>query len=163
MVRVGLILGAFGVEGAVKVSPLTDFPDRFAPGAELCLDGRRLRVEWGRSHPAWMVVKLQGLDDRTAAEAVQGRYLEVPEEEVRPLPEGVWYHHDLVGLSVSTAGGRELGTLAEVWPMPANDVWVAREDGQEHLIPAVREAVLEVDLEHRRVTVADWILDVEEA
>ncbi|HZV51719.1 MAG TPA: ribosome maturation factor RimM [Candidatus Dormibacteraeota bacterium] len=163
MVRVGLIVGAFGIEGAVKVSSLTDFPERFAPGAELHLDGRRLRVEWSRPRPAWTVVKLQGLDDRAAAEAARGRYLEVPEEEVRPLPDAAWYHHELVGLSVSTTDGRELGTLTEVWSMPANDVWVARREGHEHLIPAVHEAVLEVDLEHRRVTVADWILEVEEA
>jgi 16S rRNA processing protein RimM len=163
VVRVGRIVGPFGLRGAVKVSSLTDFPERFAPGSELHLDGRRLRVEWSRPRPAWTVVKLQGLGDRTAAEAVRGRYLEVPEEEVHPLPDAAWYHHELVGLSVATAGGSELGTLAEVWPMPANDVWVARQGEQEHLIPAVREAVLEVDLEHRRVTVADWILEVEEA
>ena len=163
MVQVGQVLGPFGLEGAVKVNSLTDFPDRFAPGAELHLRGSSRRVEWSRHQPAGLVVKLSGVDDRSGAERLRGEYLEIPDDAVRALPADRWYHHELVGLSVATAGGRELGTLAEVVPNPANDIWVARREGEEHLIPAVRDAVLAVDLEAGRVTVADWLLQVEEA
>ena len=163
MVLVGQIVGAFGIQGAVKVAPLTDFEDRFAPGSGLVLDGERRRVEWSRPHAPVMVVKLSGLDTRTVAEMHRGRYLEITDEEVHQLPAGTWYHHELVGLEVATAGGQELGRLVQVLERPANDVWVAQRDGVEQLIPATQDAVLEVDLGSGRVVVADWLLEVEEA
>ena len=163
MVRVGQVVGAFGVQGAVKVLSLTDFEDRFAVGSELLLGGAVRVVEWSRRRPLGFVVKLSGVDDRTVAETQRGLYLEVEESDLRPLPAGRWYHHQLVGLAVVTEGGVDLGSLASVLERPANDVWVARRDGVEHLIPATHDAVVDVDLERGRVTVADWLLDVEEA
>lgn len=163
MVRVGQVLGAFGVEGAVKVLPLTDFDDRFAPGSELLLAGSRRRVEWSRRRASGFVVKLSGLDSRTLAALHRGGYLEIEEEAVRPLPAGRWYHHQLVGLAVFSEGGDDLGTLTGVLERPANDVWVASREGVEHLIPATHDAVIDVDLEAGRVTVADWLLRVDEA
>jgi len=155
-------MGVFGIAGAVKVRSLTDFPDRFAPGSELYLDGASHRVEWSRQQPAGLVVKLAGLDSRTAAETTRGRFLEVPDDAIRPLPAGRWYHHQLVGLAVRSQAGRDLGALAEVINRPANDIWVARREGREVLIPVIPDAVLSVDLEASTVTVADWLLDVEE-
>lgn len=162
--RVGQVTGAFGTDGAVKVLPLTDFEDRFQVGSELILEGAPRRVEWARRQPGRLVVKLAGLDDRTRAAQERGRYLEVIADQPRPLPEGSYYHHQLVGLSVVSAGGRDLGRLAEVLERPANDVWVARrEDGEEVLVPATKEAVLAVDPDRSRVVVADWVTDLEEA
>jgi 16S rRNA processing protein RimM len=163
VIRVGRVVGAFGIAGAVKVRSLTDFPDRFAPGAELTLEGAGHRVEWSRQQATGLVVKLTGIDDRTAAQAWRGRYLEVPEHSLRPLPAGRWYHHELVGLAVRSESGRDLGTLTDVVERPANDVWVARRDGAELLIPVIPDAVLGVDMGGRTVTVADWLLDAEEA
>jgi 16S rRNA processing protein RimM len=162
VIRVGQVMGVFGIAGAVKVRSLTDFPERFAPGAELSLDGASRRVEWSRQQPAALVVKLVGVDSRNEAETLRGRFLEVPEEALQPLPDGRWYHHQLVGLAVRSEAGRDLGTLTEVITRPANDVWVARRDGGELLIPVIPDAVVGVDLEAGTVTVADWLLDVED-
>lgn len=159
----GQVVGAFGIQGAVKVVPLTDFEERFAPGSELVLGGSERRVEWSRRRPPGFVVKLAGLDSRTLAEMHRGSYLEIPEDAVHPLPADRWYHHQLVGLAVVTEGGQELGSLTAVLERPANDVWVATRDGVEHLIPATQDAVLEVDLEAGQVKVGDWLLEVEEA
>lgn len=163
MIRVGQVVGVFGVQGAVKVLSLTDFDDRFRPGSELYLDGVRHSVEWSRPQAATVVVKLVGLDSRTNAQAQRGRYLEVPETYARRLPDGAWYHDQLLGLRVVTESGRELGSIAEVMERPANDVWVARAGGGETLIPATREMVRNVDLDARLVTVADWLIDLEDA
>jgi 16S rRNA processing protein RimM len=163
MIRVGQVAGAYGLEGAVKVIPLTDFEDRFSMGAALLLEGCERRVEWSRPGQPGLVVKLHGIDNRTIAELFRGRYLEVPDDSVRRLSEGRYYHHQLVGLPVQTGSGQPLGTIAEVLERPANDVWVSREGAVEHLIPATRDAVLEVDLEARRVVVADWLVQVEDA
>ena len=76
MIRVGQVTGAYGLDGAVKVTPLTDFQDRFDPGVSLLLDGSELHVEWSReSHPG-LVVKLRGIENRTVAELFRGRYLD---------------------------------------------------------------------------------------
>jgi 16S rRNA processing protein RimM len=163
-VRVGQVTGPFGLAGAVKVYPLTDFEDRFAPGAELFLDGRAHRVEWWKPGHPTVTLKLVGIDNRTLAELHRGRYLEVPADAVRPLAEGSYYHHQLIGLAVVTGSGRTVGELTAVLERPANDVWVvAADDGAEHLLPATRDAVIAVDLEAGRVTVQDWLFEVEEA
>jgi 16S rRNA processing protein RimM len=163
MIRVGQVTAPFGVAGAVKVFPLTDFEDRFAPGSELVLAGEVRRVEWWKPGRPTVTLKLAGIDNRTLAELHRGNYLEVPAEAAKPLAEGAFYHHQLVGLAVFTASGRRVGTLSNVLERPANDVWVvSAEDGAEHLLPATRDAVLEVDLGQGRVTVQDWLFDVEE-
>jgi len=162
--RVGLVTAAYGVEGAVKVLTLTDFDDRFASGAKLLLDGSERVVEWSRSAGGGgLVVKLRGIDNRTMAELHRGRYLEISEDAARPAGEGRFYHHQVVGLSVSSVSGVGMGRIEEVLERPANDVWVSRDGSVEYLIPATRDAVVKVDLEAGRVAVADWLLHVEDA
>jgi len=163
MIRVGQVVGAYGLDGAVKVVPLTDFADRFDEGATFLIDGTEREVEWSRDGHPGLVLKLRGIDNRTIAELFRGRYLEIPEADVRPLGEGRFYHHQVVGLAVLTSSGRQLGTIAEVLERPANDVWVSREGVIEHLIPATRDAVVEVDIAAGRVVVADWLVQVEDA
>ncbi|MBO0703037.1 MAG: 16S rRNA processing protein RimM [Candidatus Dormibacteraeota bacterium] len=166
MIRVGQVSGVHGIRGAVKVHPLTDFDDRFDAGRELHLRGAVHRVEWRQRAAGTLVLKLSGLDDRTAAEGLRGTYVEVPEEDRRPLGAGAWYVDQLLGLRVRSRSGRNLGSLEEVLERPANDVWVVRTQGPdpvETLVPATREVVLSVDLVEGEVVVADWLLDVEEA
>jgi 16S rRNA processing protein RimM len=163
MTRVGQVLGAYGLDGAVKVLSLTDFDDRFNTGSMLVLEGDEHVVEWSRNAGGDLVVKLKGIENRTMAELFRGRYLEIGEDAARPAGEGRFYHHQLIGLAVWTASGRELGRIAEVLERPANDVWVSREGSLEHLIPATRDAVVKVDLDAGQVVVADWLLRVEGA
>lgn len=163
MIRVGQISGPYGLDGAVKVWPLTDFTDRFDAGARLLLDGAQRQVEWSRASQPGLVVKLRGIDNRTMAELIRGRYLELPDEEVRSLETGRFYHYQVVGLAAVTQSGERLGVITEVLERPANDVWVIQEGTIEHLIPATKDAVLEVDLGQGKVVVADWLTRVEEA
>jgi len=163
MIRVGQVAGAYGVEGAVKVIPLTDFEDRFDTGVSLVLEGAERQVEWSRAGYPGLVVKFRGIDNRTMAELYRGRYLEIAEAAARPLSEGRYYHHQVVGLDVLTSSGLRLGKIAEVLERPANDVWVSRDGVVEHLIPATKDAVVEVDVDAGRVVVADWLVNVEDA
>jgi 16S rRNA processing protein RimM len=163
MIRVGQVMGAYGLDGAVKVLPLTDFQDRFDPGANLLLDGCARSVEWSREGQPGLVVKLDGIDNRTMAELFRGRYLEVPDDEMRALEAGSYYHRQVVGLAAVTSSGRRLGVIEEVLERPANDVWVSREGSIEHLIPATADAIVSVDLPAGQVVVADWLLNVEDA
>lgn len=163
MIRVGQVMGAYGLDGAVKVLPLTDFTDRFDSGASVVLDGESHMVEWCREGQPGLVLKLHGIDNRTMAELCRGRYLEVPDSELRPLEADRFYHRQVVGLAAVTESGERLGVITEVLERPANDVWISRDGQVEHLIPAVKDAVLKVDLDGRRIVVADWLLRTEEA
>ena len=163
MIRVGQVAGAYGLDGAVKVIPLTDFEDRFDEGASLMLDGCARKVQWSRQGHPGLVVKLDGIENRTLAELFRGQYLEVPDGEMRQLEPGRFYHRQVVGLAVVTESGEAVGVIEEVLERPANDVWVSRQGSVEHLIPATKDAVIGVDLALSRVVVADWIFKVEEA
>jgi 16S rRNA processing protein RimM len=163
MIRVGQVTGAYGLDGAVKVIPLTDFEDRFDPGARVLLEGAEHRIEWSRPGQPGLVVKLHGVDNRTMADLFRGQYLEVPDEERRALEAGKFYHHQVVGLAAFSDSGECLGVIAEVLERPANDVWVSRDGVVEHLIPATKDAVKTVDLKEGRVVVADWVVKVEGA
>jgi 16S rRNA processing protein RimM len=163
MIRVGQVTAAYGVDGAVKVLPLTDFEDRFQAGATLMLEGAEREVEWCRPGHPGLVVKFRGIDNRTVADLFRGRYFEITDDEVRPLSEGRFYHHQLVGLTVLTSSGQRLGQIAEILERPANDVWVSRDGTVEHLIPATKDAVVEVDVGGGRVVVADWLVKIEDA
>jgi 16S rRNA processing protein RimM len=145
------------------VIPLTDFEDRFDSGASLVLEGAEREVEWSRAGYPGLVVKFRSIDNRTMADLFRGRYLEIPEDAGRPLAEGRYYHHQVVGLTVLTSSGQPLGKIAEVLERPANDVWVTRDGEVEHLIPATKDAVVEVDVTAGRVVVADWLVRVEDA
>jgi len=154
---VGKIVGAHGVRGEVKVSLLTDNPERFRPGARLFLALEEgpvaVEVVSARPHKGMMLVKLASVPDRTAAELLQWRRLLIPEVEVMPLGEHENYAHDLIGLSVETVTGEVLGEVMEILFTPANDVYVVSGPRGELLLPALRDVVLRVDLEAGKMVV----------
>jgi 16S rRNA processing protein RimM len=154
LLAVGRIARAHGVHGEVAVQPLSEVEARFLPGSVLRLEeGRTLTVERARRHQHRVLVKFEEVPDRTAAEALRGQILLVPAAQTPPLEEADrFWVHQVVGLEVMTEAGRSLGRVREVLTNPANDVWVT-EGGT--LVPAVREVVLEVDLEGGRVTIRE--------
>jgi 16S rRNA processing protein RimM len=156
-VVVGLITAAHGLRGELAIKNRSDTPERWdAGGAVFLEDGRRLTIEGSRAHGRRLLVKFEGVGDRSAAEALRGRTLVVPESWLPELPEGSWWSHELEGCRVVTRSGRELGVLTEVMANPANDIWVARDDaGTETLIPVLDELLVEVDPADRRIVVDD--------
>jgi 16S rRNA processing protein RimM len=150
---VGFVRRAVGLGGEVEVEPLGDNPARFEPGSLLRAKGGPRRVERAQpSGPLWRV-KLDGVDDRDAAEGLRGGYLEVDSAELPPLAEGAYYEWQLVGLEVVDGEGRRMGRLEEVLPYPANDVYVVSGPEGEVLVPALRDVVREVQLEAGRMVV----------
>ncbi len=154
---VGKIVGAHGIRGEVKVSLLTDNPERFRPGARLFLESEEgpvpVKVESARPHKGMMLAKLDSVPDRTAAELLQWRKLLIPEGEAMPLGEHENYAHDLIGLRVESDTGEALGEVTEILFAPANDVYVVSGPRGELLLPALRDVVLAVDLEAGKMVV----------
>lgn len=156
-VVVGEIAKAHGVRGEVVVAVRSDNPERFAGGAVVYLeDGRPLTVESSRPHASRLLVRFEGVADRTAAEGLRGATLLVPISMLPELAEGEYWPHELEGCKVVTESGRVLGRIVDVVANPANDLWVTLDDaGNETLVPAIRNVVVEVDIGAKRVLVRD--------
>ena len=153
-IAVGVINSPWGLKGHVKVTPLTSNPERLSVDVELFVRGERRRVLESVEPYGYPILRFEGYPDRTAAESLRGEVIEIDESELRPLPAGEYYIDDLVGLTVVTVDGEQVGQLADVLTTGANDVYVVRRDGaKDVLIPAIREVVQAVDLDARTMTI----------
>jgi 16S rRNA processing protein RimM len=152
--RIGRVLKAHGVKGALRIELLTDFPDRFAPGSDVVVAGRPMRVARSEELVGSMLVTFEGINDRTAAEPLAGAYVTVPLAEARALPADRYYHFQLVGLTVfDTRQARELGRVAEVLTYSANDVLRVTDGDHEVLIPMIRSVVRSIAPHEGKITV----------
>jgi 16S rRNA processing protein RimM len=157
LVLVGRVVKPQGRRGEVAVDVFSDRPDRFptlrrafvpGPGGE----AREVRVEGAFPHKGRYVVKLAGVESIDAAEALRGLELRIPDEDLAPLPEGSYYHHQLAGLAVVDETGAPMGTVEDVVETAAAArILVVRGEGGETLLPFADAFVRKVDLEGRRI------------
>lgn len=169
MIIVGEITGAHGIKGQVKVESLTDFPDlRFAPGVELFLEKQRrwVKILAASLHKGLYLLTLEGVADRDVAQSLLHTYLRVARESLPELPEGEYYHFQLIGLQVYE-GERYLGRLEDIMETGANDVYVIKNQQPEPgapaeiLLPALQSCICRVDLaaERMEVKIPEGLLD----
>ena len=152
-VAIGRVGATWGVRGAVKVYPLADSRELFAPGRGVTVSGQRRVIASARWQKGMVYLRLSGIDDRESAEALRGRLLAIEESELRPLPEGHYYRFQLIGLAVISTDGEELGGVTDVLSTGANDVYVVHCDRGEVLLPATDEVVREIDLKAGRMLI----------
>ncbi|MGI5947545.1 MAG: ribosome maturation factor RimM [Lachnospiraceae bacterium] len=167
MLRVGVISSTHGVRGEVKVYPTTDDPERFLDLDEVTLDAGReqivLKIQNVKFFKNMVILKFKGYDNINDIEKYKGRDLLIRRDQAVDLDEDEYFITDLVGLKVVTEDGTVLGVLKEVMPTGANDVYiVSREDGKELLLPAIKECILNVDLEQgvMNIHLMDGLLDL---
>ena len=148
----GFIKGVHGVRGLVKVEKLSDNPLRFAAGSLLEARfphqaERILRVETASMHKGYLLVQFADVNSKEEADKLRGAELFGDIADTIPLPEGQFYHFQLLGLKV-IENGIELGQISEILERPANDIYLLKNtDGKEILIPALKQVVKRVDLE----------------
>jgi 16S rRNA processing protein RimM len=147
-VKVGQIVGAFGLKGGLKVVPLTEFAERFDIGSLLYLNGEPREILDLHWHKGQARLSLEGVATVEDAEDLQWQYLTIPETDRPELGQDEFLASDLVGMSV-VEDGREIGKVTDVVGAPAHDLLVV--DGA--MIPLVREFVKTVDLKARTITV----------
>lgn len=152
---IGTLLGPFGSRGEVKVKVLTDFPDRFALGKTLNIvlpngERKELLLQSFRVHKNINVAIFEGITDRNAAESLRGSDLVVDKAEIEPLPEDSFYLHEIVGCSVFTDDGRDLGVIKEILQPGSNDVYIT---SSGVCVPALKQVVVSVDVEEKRVVI----------
>ncbi|MER7625094.1 ribosome maturation factor RimM [Streptomyces sp. NPDC126503] len=150
---------AHGIKGEVTVEVRTDEPElRLGPGAVLRTDPAStgpLTIESGRVHSGRLLLRFEGVHDRTAAEALRNTLL-IAEVDPTELPEeeDEYYDHQLIDLDVVLADGTEVGVITEISHLPSQDLFIVeRPDGTELMIPFVSEIVSEIDLENQRAVI----------
>lgn len=144
---IGAVVAPFGVRGELKVVVRTDFPERFDKGRLVTLKSAKgtrftTKVEASSAHKGGIILKLQGIDDKNAAEDLRGAEFVIDKSEVAKLPEGSYYHYELIGLNVVTDDGREVGEIVDILQSGANDVY---ETSTGVLIPAIKQIVVKID------------------
>ncbi|TMW73192.1 ribosome maturation factor RimM [Alteribacter natronophilus] len=158
--NVGKIVNTHGIRGEVRVISRTDFPEeRYVPGASLFIktgeDHRReVKVTAARKHKQFDLLTFEGLENVNDVEQFKGQLLQVPASEKPDLEEGEYLYRDIIGCRVVTAGGEEIGTVAEILSPGANDVWVVKRPGKKDaLIPYIEPVVKDVDPLNKRITI----------
>jgi 16S rRNA processing protein RimM len=168
---VGRVVKAHGVTGELVVEVRTDDPElRFAPGVVLRAKGSDRRehsyaIETARPHGGRLLVRLSGVADRNAADALRGSVFVIDSADLPPIDEDdTYYDHQLEGLRVRTVDGGEIGVVAEVLHTAGGELLaVRRNEAPELLVPFVGAIVTAVSLEDGVVEIdpPEGLLDLE--
>lgn len=164
--QVGIITSTHGLKGEVKVFPTTDDARRFKRLKEVIVETEKERItmeiEGVRFFKQLVILKFKGIDDINAVEKYRKSRLLVTRENAVRLGRDEYFVADLMGLKVLDEDGTGLGVLKDVIETGANDVYVITlNDGRELLLPAIRQCVLEVDVEAGfiRIHILEGLLD----
>ena len=154
-ITVGRVVKTQGRHGEVGMDLLTDFPEKFQPGARvfaLLGDQRReLKIEDVWPHKGILILKFAGVETMNDAEALLKSEIQVPLSERTKLEEGTWYVSDLVGCNV-TDNGREIGAVADVeFGAGEAPLLIVRSGKQEHMIPLTAEFTKSVDIGAKKI------------
>lgn len=167
LLQVGIITSTHGVRGEVKVYPTTDDPRRFRRLKEVVLDTGReklnLEIEGVKFFKQFVILKFKGLDNINDIEKYRQKSLYVTRKNAVRLQRDEYFIADLIGLKVQDEDGTELGTVKDVIETGANDVYeVERADGRSLLLPAIKQCILNVDVENgmMQVHVLEGLLDL---
>lgn len=167
LLQVGIITSTHGVRGEVKVYPTTDDPRRFRRLKEVVLDTGReklnLEIEGVKFFNQFVILKFKGLDNINDIEKYRQKSLYVTRKNAVRLQRDEYFIADLIGLKVQDEDGTELGTVKDVIETGANDVYeVEMADGRSLLLPAIKQCILNVDVENgmMQVHVLEGLLDL---
>lgn len=156
--EIGEIVNTHGVRGELKVIPLTDDINRYdkLDWVYIRINGEQKKydIEGIRYHKNNVLLRLKGVNDMNSAELLKGCFVEIPRELAIKLPKGSYFIADLVGCRVLDEREKDLGRVEDVIETGSNDVYVVRTArNKQILIPAIKEVVLEVDVENKRIRI----------
>ncbi len=148
-IKIGRIVNAVALRGEVKVYNYSGYRERYEELDRIIVDDTPYEIEKVRYQQHMVILKLAGVDDRNAAEAMKNKDVFITEEDLVELPEDTFYIRDLIGLSViNEETGETVGTIRDVLQPSSQDIYVVKlAAGGEAMIPAVSEFVKEVSIE----------------
>jgi 16S rRNA processing protein RimM len=147
---VGKIRRTHGLRGELLMEILTEFPERLKPGVVVYVgqEHRQLHIRSQRDHNQGLLIAFDGFHNPESAAELRNQLVFVPAGDRPPLPEGEYYHHQLLGLRVVSDEGQDLGIMRQILETGANDVYiVVPEAGPELLLPAIESVILDIDLD----------------
>jgi 16S rRNA processing protein RimM len=151
---VGKLRRSHGVEGSIIMDVLTDFPERLRVGRTVYAGDHHepLLITGIRGHDRALIINFEGFSTPEEVGRLRNMNVYIQASSLPVLPEGEYYHHELLGLKVVDESGQLLGALDQILETGANDVYVVKNpDGKELLLPAVEEVILEVNLERGEI------------
>ncbi len=156
--RVGVITSPHGVHGEVNVFPTTDDPKRFLDLKKIYLDTKKELIECEiksvKFFKNMVILSFNGMDDRNDIEKYRQCDLLIDREDAMELGEDEYFICDLIGLDIIDEDGKKIGVLKDVMTSAANDVYVVeKNDDEELLIPAIRDCILDTNLEEGYIRV----------
>ena len=151
---VGEVVKPQGIKGEVKVMALTDDPRQLSERPSVLLHGKVVNVLSSRVDKGMVVLRLEGVEDRDAAENLRGQKLYIQRNEAEPLPEGHYYIVDLLGCTVSDDAGKELGILNDILQNGPKDVYIVKGQKGTVLFPALKDLLLDIDIHAKRIMVS---------
>jgi 16S rRNA processing protein RimM len=150
---IGRIVAPFGIRGELKVMSLSDVPNRFVKLKHVYIAPAYTRYTIAGVRPYkgdMLLLTLNGVEDANTAETLRNCVLSIPVAELAKLPPDSYYQHDIIGLTVLRMDKREVGVINDIWETGSNDIYVVKgEDGQQALIPAIKEVIKQIDLVRR--------------
>ncbi|MCI8645748.1 MAG: 16S rRNA processing protein RimM [Firmicutes bacterium] len=153
-ILIGKIVNVVGLKGELKVYCYTDKREQFEELEQIWLDEETYAIRNVRYQGNVVILKLEGINDRNAAEACRNKGVYIKESDLPQLPEDSYYVRDLVGLQAMDESGNVLGKVTDVIQSSSQDLYQIRmEDGKNILLPAVKEFVLAIDMEGKTMTV----------
>jgi 16S rRNA processing protein RimM len=157
-VRIGQIVNTQGLNGEVRIYPLTDHKERFEELEYLFLEdeiGTKLEIERVRYKGQLAIVKFKGLNSVNDVEKLREKYIVIDKEDMRVLPDDTYYIFDLVGSRVIDEDGNYIGKLMDVIQNAAQDIYVIEHDesSKKILVPAVKEFIKEINIEENIIKV----------
>ena len=158
-IKIGKIVNAVALRGEVKVYHYSDYKERFEELEEILVERKgkytAYEIENVRYQKNTAILKLKGVDDRNAAEALKESDIYITEEDLRELPEDTFYVKDLIGCKVlNEENGAEIGVIKDVLQNSAQDIYqITLKNGKEALIPVVGEFVREVSIAEKYVKI----------
>ncbi len=156
--QIGVITQTHGIRGEVKVFPTTDDASRFEELPEVFLDNGKERlamtIDGVKFFKQYVILKFHGFDSINEVEKYKGAKLFVPREKAVKLQKGEYFIADLIGMKVITEDKAPFGVLKDVLETGANDVYVVEmANGKEALLPAIKECILNIDMDSEEITV----------
>ena len=158
LLQVGGISSTHGVRGEVKVFPTTDDVKRFKKLKKVILDTGKeqlpLEIEGVKFFKQFVILKFRGIDNINDIEKYKGKRLLVDREHAVKLKKDEYFIADMIGMDVFTEDGELFGALKDVMETGANDVYIIEmSDGKEVLVPAIKQCILDVDIENRKMVI----------
>lgn len=153
-IKIGQVVNAAGLKGELKVYHYSDYKERFEELEQIYLENTPYRIAGVRYMKEMVILRLEGIGDRTDAELQKGKDVFIDKAELRVLPEGTFHIFELIGMQVVDEHGSQIGILSDVIKNSAQDLYeVDRGNKEKFLIPAVDEFIIKIDVDSRTVTV----------